>query len=206
MQGAFGSVLEVGAISVFVFLVMAELPPDISLLLLCGVFMSQIAVDIVYTKKMCCVLGCTLPSNEMRAYRNIDDSTLDSSSEHAAEQTERTISGVHLGKMRKFLGVLKLLLENKTVKVFALFLQLSSIIVFIALWCLVFMSSTNLYKTRPMIALPICLLVLSALWTNKYQVWITKRNRHPSSDTITARYKSSKKVATLHFVGVLFTL
>ena len=178
----------------FVFLVMAELPPGISLLLLSGVFFCQIAIDIVYTKKICCGLN-RKPSE----YNNLEDSLQDSQQKETldSEQEAITVSSVQLGKLRKFLSVLKLLLENKTVKILALSLQFSSVIIFIALWCVNFMSYANtgltdLYRTRPMIALPICLLVLSGIWTNKFQDWITKVNKNGMYDNRTARYKSSK--------------
>ena len=41
--------MEVLAISVFVFLVLSYLPPDVSILLLNGVFVVQIIIDIFYT-------------------------------------------------------------------------------------------------------------------------------------------------------------
>ncbi len=189
----------------FVMLVMTELPPDISLLLLCGVFVTQLVLDAVYTEKICCKLTCSVPRNEMRGYRNLDgddDSIFKSSGDYSndpnQEQNETTISGVHLGKMRKFLRFLKFILENKIVKIFAVLLQLSSVVVFIVLWYTVFFPSVtsdyNFYKLLPIIAFPICLLILSVIWTNKYQIWIAKAQNTPitSETKAEARYKSSE--------------
>ena len=49
LQGLIFSAVEVLAISVFVFLVLSYLPPDVSILLLNGVFVVQIIIDIFHT-------------------------------------------------------------------------------------------------------------------------------------------------------------
>lgn len=206
-----GSILEVGAISVFVFLVLAELPPDISIFLLSGVFICQFAFDAFYTKKVCCGLDCKIKRNTN--YSDLDDSSQGPEQNGGLSpedaNTAATTSVKQLGGLHKCLDILKSLLENKTVKILALCLQVSSMVVFIAMWCTVFMSYENThltltYKIRPMIAMPICLLVLSFLWTHKYQEWITKVNKRFTGDNQTARYKSSKCKMLTNIIYITF--
>ena len=89
-------------------------------------------------------------------------------------------------------------------KILALTLQVGSLIVFIFLWSFRFMSFEVtglrfLYRLRPMIALPLCLVFFSLIWTNKFQEWKHKRTperererKSPNLAGHTARYKSCK--------------
>ena len=184
------SIFEVIAICVFVFLVLAYLPPGISILLLSGVVFCQIAVDLVYTKKNCCDVDCSnLSSSDKNGYDDLEDLR------NGAAQSPL------MGKTQKVFGFLNMLLENRMVKLLALFFQLVSIITFIVLWALYYTgpyhsSKMFLYKLQPLIALPLSLIVLSVIWTNKFQEYIAKIHTHRYSDDRTARYKSSKSYNT----------
>ncbi len=208
------SILEVGAISVFVFLVMAELPPDISLLLLCGVIFCQIAVDWWHMQGICdCAKDISQSLREtyqsLRGYENINnlerrpglEAGLEEADSLEASHDALSISSVYdhgraqigVRKPQKVMIVyncFKALLENRIVKFIALLVQFASVVVFIGLWCHVFIASNGslCYGLRTIIAAPLCLIVLSIVWTNKFQEWIASVNQAKAK---TARYKSS---------------
>ena len=176
------------AICVFVFLVLAGFPPGISIFLLSGVVFCQIAVDFFYTKKNCCGIDCSkLNSSDRNGYENLQKGAAQSPS---------------MGKTQKIFGFLNMVFENRIIKLLALFLQLASIITFIVLWACFYTGPYHELpmfsnKLRPLIALPLCLIVLSVIWTNKFQDYIAKIYTHQIHDDRTARYKSSKSDNTL---------
>ena len=49
-QGGIGSIAEVLAMTIFVYLILPEVSSDAGILLLSGVFIAQIAMDIYYTQ------------------------------------------------------------------------------------------------------------------------------------------------------------
>lgn len=196
------SILEVGAISVFVFLVMAELPPDISLLLLCGVFICQIAVDLWYVDS--CIVknihqcvrkrdGCNIVRNRPGGLEASEGSET-SSNPGSEKATVKVMTEPKTRKVTIVYNCFEMLLENKIVKSIALILQLASLVFFICRWCYVFMMSDGslLYGTRILTAAPLCLIVLSLVWTNKFHEWIASVGR---AEGKTARFKSSKHAA-----------
>ncbi len=198
------SVLEVGAISVFVFLVMAELSPDSSLLLLCGVFFCQIAVDCWQVNTCSCSkVDCVNKTRRCRrGYEVLIDQEqggLESSSTLSNVSSDQMTTSVAVRKVRKATVVhscFKTLFENKFVKCVALLLQFVSLGVFIGRWCYVFIGNNHslLHGLRMVIAAPLCLLVLSFVWTNKFQEWIASVNKIEDK---TARFKSSKLCMTI---------
>lgn len=167
--------------SVFVFLVLAELPPDTSLFLLSGVFICQIAVDIWYVDMCTCCNSQCARRTCRQGYQQVGaEEGLANNLDQDAQVLERRIRKPTLIK-----NFFKMLLENKFIKMTAFFIQAGSLIVFIAL-------CYNEFEVKIIVLLPICLLVLSATWTNKFQDWIAEANTSSPENVKTARFKSSK--------------
>lgn len=189
MQGALLSIIEVMAITTFVFLVAAELPASLTLLLLNGVFAFQIFIDFCYSKPCCC---CSQSCSQCMR-RNY--TPMAGNNEQA--ERPRPYRVEKLKKVRQIINFFETLLENKTVKVFAFFLQIGGIMILIPTW-VVLMGHPNTYKLRPMVGLPLSLLVLSFIWSNKVQEWIAKADNTVFTDQKrTARYKSSMLTFTV---------
>lgn len=175
-QGVLLSIVEVTAMSIFVFLALGNLPPHVSLFLLNGVFIAQTAIDAVRTP-------FRLPNN----CRGCSYNSLEDQSPH----NPTTKFEVYKLKLKSFFCTL---LENKLVKVLAFLGQIGGI-VGLAVYLgtkgdLDGDADTTLY-IRPIVAFLVVLLVLSVAWSDKVQIWITKaRNKVGWSDN--ARYKSSK--------------
>ena len=206
LQGIIASLFEVGAISVFVFVVMAELPPVVSLLLLGGVFFYQIAVDIWYVNTCSCT--CRKPEcverQCRRGYNNL------SNEEHGGVDDGPVKAAVKTPTVRTPTVIyycFDMLLENRIVKTAALLIQVASMAVFIGFWCYTFNEFPNvggsLYKLKAIVAIPICLLVLSFIWTNTFQDWIALIYNNKEG-VKTARYKSSKLVLCMSLVCMSF--
>ena len=177
IQGISIAILEVFTISTFVFLVLSYLPPNISILILSGVFFVQICIDIKRA-----------PWKPAPASR------------HQYHNLEME-APVKPSQLSLWLATLKewfrQLLENRTVKIVALVLQAVGILVLT-----IFLGvkkrdidrggSVAVSKIlRPVIALPIALLIISFIWSDKVQKLIAHTN-HIVGECRTARYKSSK--------------
>ena len=195
------SIFEVIAVSLFVFLVMADLPPDISILLLSGIFSIQFLVDGCRRclPKCCC---CSSIKNLMcSGYSDIPKSK------------KRLTTG-----MKTAYNCSERFFECKLIKILAFFFQVGGLIAFYIFWFhLIFTSSEvaedldpdEKYKdfikrVRPMIALPFCLFFLSLIWINKVQEWMQAKDDRQENGQVqeenhirrtikpgqTARYKS----------------
>ena len=155
---------------------MAELPPDISILLLNGIFFSQFAVD-VFTG-LCGV----------KRHRDDYGSIEEEQNLLPTPNSSPRAKVVPIGKCNIFITFI------------AMFLQLFSLLVFVFLWSFRFMSFEVtgykfLYRLRPMIGLVVCLIFFSVIWTNKFQELLqTKKMTDPDGTKNTARYKSCKPV------------
>ena len=171
------------ASSLFIFLVMAELPSDLSILLLNGIFFGQSFID------SCCCLFNHSYKGYKEVYMHDDDAGKD-----------QTCLSQHCES-------LKYLIEHKIVKAVAFIFQLIGLTGFILLWLFQdFLSSkaegfkTTYLRLRLMLALPLCLIFCSVIWTNKFQEKMHKskiRKKYETEDLDedsqngqTARYKS----------------
>ena len=171
-QGIGFAVLEVFTISTFVFLVLSYLPPNVSILILSGVFPVQIIIDIY-----CNRVPCKPSPATRRQYQNLD----------------MMVTPVRPSKR---LAVLKeysrMALENKVVKYIALVLQVGGILGLAIFLGVRRPEGTALSKIlRPIIAFPIALLIMSFIWSDKVQKLIAHTKRKVGK-SCTARYKSSK--------------
>ena len=169
VQGAFSSFFEVLALSVFVFSVLCYLTPELALLSMQAVFIFQFVWDIYYTP--CSRCRCS-------GYSNVDEEN------QAESRIERWRS-----KSRSFFGVL---LENKTMKFVAILLQISGVaglVVFVAAEAKV---KSDIWHV-PVIALPLSIVTLSFLWSNKVQEFLVVAERGTDFSPLNnARYKASE--------------
>lgn len=171
VAGAFASLFEVLAISVLVYIVLPSLLPDVSILLLNGVFTVQILIDISQTKTSCCT-----PTG----YRPLEQDDRDREGQQVEVPGERP-------KLVK--RGCEALLENRTTKILAFLLQ------FLGICALGAFSEFDYSKSRftqdlpvilaTSISIPIVLFILSLIWSNRMQEFIS---RGPS--THSARFKS----------------
>ena len=190
-QGIGFAVLEVFTISTFVFLVLSYLPPNVSILILSGVFPVQIFIDIYYNR----VPWKPSPATRQH-YQNLD----------------MMATPIGPSKLALRLAVLKeyfrMLLENKVVKYIALVLQVGGILglaIDLRVRSKAHMNGTalsmesnrialsNANILHPIIAFPIALLIMSFIWSDKVQKLIAHTKRKVGKSR-TARYKSSKFV------------
>jgi len=187
LQGLILSAVEVLAISVFVFLVLSYLPPDISILLLNGVFLAQIAIDVLHTP-------CK-PSSEIRNGYNDLELTTDSNSLLRSE------------KMKQFSGRIRMLFENKSIKLIALGLHFAGIVCLAVYMGLIMQVHGGDKLLGSMIAFPLVLVAISFIWSDSVQHWMAKTKKKVD-EFHSARYKSSKsstivnilKLNALHMV------
>ena len=174
MQGMAGAVVEVFAMTIFVYLVLPEISPGVGILLLCGVFFIQICIDIVKTPNWYCGQGTC-----MLTHRN----------EYNELSRQRSTGGLSWAKVYgRVEKVVKVLLANRIAKVVALIVQIIGMFGFIGLW--VGMTKSMHYDmVRPMVGFPLIILALSFIWSNFFQEKIAEADKHKD---VTARFKSSK--------------
>ncbi len=175
-----------------VYVVLVIFPIGVSILLLHGVFVFQIAVDVkrTYSTKKCVHKNCQSPMALLRrfGYNNVDESGNPLLDEH--EEEPRT----WLYKALKFVDYI---LENWVTKSVALLLQCVGFFVFLLFWSLKVMHNDDFYMCA-IIGLPVVVLCMSVLWSNLYQEGIampTKRQGGRGSDDSSkknARYKSGE--------------
>ena len=192
IQGALSSLLEVIAMSVFVFSVLCYLTPDLALLSMQPVFAAQFLLDIWYTPSTCRVRNQCYRHG---SYSDIDTPQTPLHVEHSEDdeepRTETTLEKM-ISKLRYFFG---LILKNKITKTAAFLLQgvgTAGIIVIIIL-----RRKTHEDYLVPVIALPLSLITLSVLWTNKFQEFLSAPTQKPTPErdnvvAPTARYKASE--------------
>ena len=168
-QGIAGSGAEVVAMTTFVYLVLPEISPGAGIFLLCGVFFCQIIVDCYYTQKW---FWCQ--HNEcLRTQQRHDPSHI-----HQKSKVEYVVC------------IVQLLLENRVMKIIALVLQIVGIFGFIGVW-VVHMKHRGYNMVRPMVGYPLCIIVLSFLWSTWFQENIAVPHGREQQNN-TARYKSSR--------------
>ena len=179
IQGIVGSIVEVFAITIFVYLVLPEISPGVGIMLLCGVFFFQIVVDIFKTPNWFCGQNrCSCFNTERNGY------------DHITGHHNFNLKTIKWAKVFEyFVRCVQVLLENKVTKVLALLLQILGIIGFISLWVSK-MKGHGYDMIRPMVGFPLVILVLSFIWTNWFQEKIAEP--HTQMNNVTARFKSSK--------------
>ena len=160
------------AISVFVFLVLSYLPPDISILLLNGVFLAQIGVDVLRTP-------CR-PSSEIRNGYDELELTTDSTSLLRSENVKRLS------------GIIRMIFENKTIKLIALGVHFAGIVTLAVYVGYIMRAEEKLL--RSVIAFPIVLIAMSIVWCDPVQHLMAKTKKKVD-EFHSARYKSSKSSA-----------
>ena len=153
--------------SSFVFLVLGYLPPQISIPLMNGVFLGQIALDVFRTP-------WKPPDQSRGSYRSIDQ------------------EGSNTSKLDRVKFIFGKILENKPVKGVALLLQVAGIVGLVVYLVVEHDHAEFLeWYLRPIIAFPIVLLAMSIIWSDKIQVFLAHTTRRVD-ETHTARYKSCK--------------
>lgn len=191
-QGIIGSILEVLAITVFVYLVLPEIPSGIGILLLCGVFSFQTLVDIkmiMNQKKQ--KKPCQRRMRSRGDYFSIRDSDI----------SDQNLSDPVDPRKCSVMYFIAILLENIIVKGLVLLFQFIGIVGFSIAWG--FKSQEHTYDLilQPVIGYPMVAFVLSVLWSNFFQTEISKPKQEPENkpmveekEIIKARFKSSKYV------------
>ncbi len=172
-QGILLAILEVCAVSTFVFLALSNLPPHVSLFLLNGVCIAQIAIDVVRTPwRSANRYGGGYTPTDKEGY----------SLTSKFEWLKKTLKPV-LGK----------LLENKITKTAAFVLQIAALVGLAV--CLevngdVDQAPTQLFL-QPIIAIPISIVTLAIIWNDKFQIWIAQ-STNKDDNCENAQYMSSK--------------
>ena len=206
-QGALSSMLEVVAMSVFVFSVLCYLTPLLALLSMQPVFAAQFVLDIYYTPSRC---------RPRRNHRNGHYKNLDHAERSLLDMSDEYRTGPELGvhkfnqRIRDCFGAI---LDNKIVKIVAFFLQVVGTGAIIATVLLA--HKPDLDHHIPVIALPLSLVTLGALWSHRFQEFLLRapqRNpetvceRDGAADS-NARYKASEpesKVTPLRYYQTIF--
>ncbi len=159
--------------SIFVFLALGNLPPHVSLFLLNGVFIAQIGIDVFRTPFR--------PTNHSRH-------SYDPLEQQGARHTSKLEK--LRSKLNSFFGAV---FENKVTKAIALILQVAAI-VGLAVYLGVNGEDDHIVKSfylRSILAFSIVLFVMSIIWSDKVQLFITKTT-HTVGKCDTARYRASK--------------
>lgn len=187
-QGIVTSILEVIATSTFVFSVLAYLPPELGLLCMQPVFVAQFMLDIFYTK--CSCRHCT-----NIGYHNLDDQQHRPLNTLPNEEQPSTAESSFERVRSRLTHVSGTLLENKIMKTVALVLQIGGTTGLIVT-VLIHMKRQN-YQIHqylvPVIGLPLSILTLSVLWSNKVQEFLSLPAKVNGSAILNnARYKASE--------------
>lgn len=184
--------------SVFVFLVLVELPPDLSLLFLTGVFICQFFTDVYFVKVHTCCSGKLVSMYSSLSgsgcFKRCAYERVPSNDEASHQKTSEKVWANLKNLWKLFEYTCGKLLENRATKVMVALSQLGGVIAFSILWY--FFAEKEAKYLRAVIALPLCLLVISVIWCNKFQELIAQPkqspqgNNNPNSKSVTARYKS----------------
>ena len=183
-----------------VFIILASFPMGVSILLLNGVFLFQIALDVrkTFRNRKCVPRNCRTRIHshredyvEMSGEGGEDRRSLLRSMEEDAEG--------HIfveARSYKWLKHLDRWLENWIVKSVALLLQIVSLCGFLIFWVLKMhgdhsLTDSRYFYMRSLISLPLVLLCMSLMWTNLYQERIASIKKTAILER-TSRYKSSK--------------
>ena len=176
---------------VLVFLVLTELSPGVAILVLNGVFFVQILIDVRSSirRKPCPSDNCprrwtydTIGEEDDREYEDIPN------------PLERRRHMYYMKCLRGLQGIT----EHYVVKVIAGLLQLIGVAGLIGYWVYKVRSGHGAAKssvyTRALISLPLVLLALSVIWSNKFQEAIARSHVRKNDKKVSARYKSSELI------------
>ena len=155
----------------FVYLVLPEVSSGIGIMLLCGVFISQILVDFYKTPvpqfgTYCQKCTCNCQRSRRQEYHRLQ-----------SDPQPNTDTPCILHERHSMYSKAGVIIENKIVKVLAFLLQLIGIVGFIVVWTI--KSKEPNYKLhRPVIGYPLVIVVLSILWTNVFQEFIAEPKKN----------------------------
>jgi hypothetical protein len=112
---------------------------------------------------------------------------------------EVLLTQVGEGKYKSFMTFLRgvrCITEYYAVKVIAGLFQFFGVAGWIGFWIYEIKSGRSAARTsvylRPLIGLPVVLLTLSIIWSNRFQEAITRSNVRKDDKRVSARYKSSE--------------
>ena len=176
-QGAIFSVVEVLAMSTFVFSVLCYLTPDIALLSMSGVFLVQLLLDVYY-------VPCKYKCQQCIQYEPMDEEL----------QPQSVILGPAADRrIRRVQQCFEFLLENKLVRSVAFGLQLLGLVGLIVCIGLHLDKEKELeYHLPPIVALPLTTLALSIMWSNKVQECVLTTKNTTCNNSTNARYKAGE--------------
>ena len=163
--------------TIFVYLVLPELSPGVGILLLCGIFSFQMCVDVINTPHL---LWCQNRNyNQLFAGCRRNGYNLLTSANQPKSKFEYVVR------------IAQIALENKLMKIIAVLIQVFSLIGFIVGWILGMQNYGQNLFIRATIGGPLCILVLSFIWSDWFQMKIvTPNKKNLEREDITARYKS----------------
>ena len=157
----------------FVYLVLPEVSSGIGIMLLCGVFISQILIDIYKTPvpnfgSSCQMCTCDCLRSQRQEYDRLQS--------YPHQNTDTSYFDQE-GQSEYLYSKAGVIIENKIVKVIAFLFQLTGIAGFIVLW--ITKSNENNYNFyRPVFGYLFVIVVLSILWTNIFQEFIAEPRKY----------------------------
>ena len=208
------TVAEVLAISTFIFSVLCHLTQKLALFSTSAVFLFQFFLDIFYTSKNTC--SCeSLFATPHSAPRNYGPGTAAESQnlrgrregQQREEEGEEGEDNSHGNTPKKMImRVLSDLFQNRVTKTVAFLLQILGILGLAGVIGLEFQktSEPEVYL-EPVIGLPLSIIVLSIVWSNKIQEYIAapgKASWNRPYIKYNARYKASKCIIILYCTDV----
>ncbi len=178
--------------SVLVFLVLSELSPGISILLLSGVFLCQTPLEIkrAFHPKP---LNCNVRNRRQRnQYDIVDGNNRDLKALLPEDPPDPVIidqpDKFNSAKI-KILGRLECIFEHWGTKGLAYFLQLAGLGGLIIFWAYTLAHQPPDRKNyRHLVGLPLVLVAMSVIWSDRFQEEVASSYKKNSS----ARYKSSE--------------
>ena len=196
--------MEVVVLSLFLFVVLASFPPEVSILLLNGVFFVQTALDILrsFRAKNHFSNDCrNILHNNRRQYDLVDNR------EEAVGDAEPLVNETDIIAdlkynsnkwFAKLLQFLQWLLENWIMKSIAFILQFVGLLGFLIFWWLKIDDQHLYVYKQALIALPFILLSMSVMWSTAFQGAIAKPSIAVGTVDVkvSARYKSSRLLLT----------
>ena len=179
--------VEVIAMSTLLFLVLTELSPVVSILVLNGVFFVQPFIDICTSRKKCFSDNCNIRKSDTgtrSGYAQVEEKPL--INEGQGPRGDKKCFMV-------FQSWLRCVLEHCVVKVVALLLQLGGLVGLIIFW------AVKMHNMKPLISLPLVLISLSFVWSNRFQEAIARpdlkaKNVTESQEAITNSNHRDEKV------------
>lgn len=205
MQGIGVSIAEVLAISTFVFSFLCHVTPKLALFSMSSLFVFQFFLDIFYTEKFACSCPPRTTDNHQsrEGYDTIDMQETGTLLENRHSQVQPVLqrrgdnffSNAIFASERialKIKQVLGNLLQNKIVKTIAFLLQVvGTLALAVLIWKEVHKSDPKGYL-KPIIGLPLSVIVLSIIWSNKVQEFIAAPGNTSCKLPYSARYKAGE--------------